>query len=675
MSDNHKEKRDLQRADPLCEEEFSLKPEVLPDPRKAKDCDVPSAPPAADPFVFPVQCPPDLPPGVSIPTPINIPNEEVSVHCGDDTYEQTTPPKPSVGNPGYEVTVNAGTIVRQLHFTELPGINGNQLTFLSTLSEEDRDTLIADGVTLETVVGITGLPPVLAQTLIDTVVSIKETLAEDALQLALDQISCYYENVKQVAWCDPTYPDADSAVTDGDESTPDLTADPNTPPGTILEKYVSSVNNPSVVVAGQFRSPASQLAADTLAMDAAEAALGCLFCNDEITQTCEDIGFSEAVSTGVTSLDDQVTVGSVTIDANTICSHDSKEDANDQATSIASAQLVCFYINPTITVDCASIGRQAGSPGIDGPPYGDFLNNIRGQVITVPEGYVVSLISTADATSIAYELAVAMLDCWICNEPVIITCPPETVIDGNGDPIIVEAANNSLVTVEACEIKADTLAEANSQAADRAQSLLDCTYCNPAIQPKCVIGGSIDETVSVAAGTYCCPGAGGAQTCYEIAVSTAIPVIISNQGIDCRYCNEEQCTECTDENHPPLTEGCHAVGGPFCLPAGVFCIGESQGGLIAANTLAMDLAIASLICFYTNSTDRDVGTEENPRVIKAGTALSLSCDNLEEVIEGIPGADGAPGADGKDGEDGRDGYDGSPGSSGSCNGTCYGFYS
>jgi hypothetical protein len=89
----------------------------------------------------------------------------------------------------------------------------------------------------------------------------------------------------------------------------------------------------------------------------------------------------------------------------------------------------------------------------------------------------------------------------------------------------------------------------------------------------------------------------------------------------------------------------------------------------------MDLAIASLICFYTNSTDRDVGTEENPRVIKAGTALSLSCDNLEEVIEGIPGADGAPGADGKDGEDGRDGYDGSPGSSGSCNGTCYGFYS
>ena len=666
MSDNHKEKRDLQRADPLCEEEFSLKPEVLPDPRKAKDCDTPAEQPAADPFVFPVQCPPDLPPNVAIPAPIDIPNEELSVHCGDNTYAQTTPPKPSIGNPGYEFTVNAGTIVRQFHFTELPGINSNQLTFLSTLSEGNRDTLVSDGVTLETVVGITGLPTAVAQTLIDTVIAIKETLATDTLQLALDQISCYYENVKQVAWCDPTYPDLDSAVTDGDESTPDLTAAPNTPPDNIPDKYVSLVNNPSVVAAGKFRSPASQFIANTLAMDAAEAALGCLFCNDEITQVCEDIGFSEEVITGLTSLDEQVTVGSVTVDANAICSNDSKEDANAQAESIAKAQLVCFYINPTVTVDCASIGRQAGTPGIDGPPYGDFLNSIRGQVITVPEGYVVSLISTSEASSIAYELAVSMLDCWICNEPVIITCPAETVIDGNGDPIVVEAAGNLLVTVAACEIKADTLAEANSQAADRAQSLLDCTYCNPAIQPKCVIGGSIDETVSVAAGTYCCPGPGGAQTCYEIAVSTAIPVVISNQGIDCRFCNEEQCTICDDENHPPITEGCHAIGGPFCMPPGVFCIGESQGGLLAANTLAMDLAIASLVCFYTNSEDVNLGTQENPNIVKAGTALSLSCENLDNIIEGMQGEPGEPG---------EPGADGSPGSSGSCSGTCYGFYS
>lgn len=675
MSDNNTDKRLKQREVPSCTDEFYLKPETLPAPRKEKDCDGPSENPKADPFVSPVKCPPSLPDNVSIPSPLIVVNEEISVHCGDNTYPQTTPPKPSIGEDGYEVTIAAGTISKSIHFTEIPFINGNQLTFINTLSEEDRNTLLEEGVTIQTVVSITGLVPSMAQHLIDAIESARNDIQEESLQLALGQIECFYENTKQVAWCQPQYPDSDSAVTDGDESTPDLTAVPNEPPDNIPEKYVSLVNNPSVVNAGLYRSQDSQIIANSLAMDAAEAALGCLFCNDEINLTCLDIGFSEAVTSGVTSLDGRTTVGSATVEANTVCSQSSKDDANDIATSIAESQLVCFYVNPTITVDCGTIGRQAGSPGIDGPPYGDFLNNIRGQVITVPAGYIVSLISTDDAYDIAYELAVSMLECWICNEPVIITCPPEIVIDGNGNQIIVPALGSDTFTVEACEIKADTLAEANAQALSRAQSLLNCTYCNPEIVPKCVVGGSIDETISVPQGTYCCPGTGGAQTCYEIAVSTSIPVVISNSGIDCRFCNEEQCTECNDDNHPPITEGCHAVGGPFCMPPGVFCIGESAGGLETANKLAMDLAIASLVCFYTNANDVSVGTGSSKKTIKAGTALSLSCDNLDDVIEGFPGAPGAPGAPGKDGEDGVDGIDGYPGSSGNCNGNCYGFYS
>ena len=683
MAEDQKGKRSKQRDESTCKEDFVLKSDSLPPARRTKDCDAPVVTPTADPFVFPDKCPPALPDDVNIAAPLVIANAAVTVHCGDNTYTNTTPPKPSIGQEGYSVTVAANTISQLVNFTEIPDINGNQLTYISTLSSGDRNTLIADGTTLTTVVTITGLTAIMAQYLLDSIAAAKASVANTALQLALDRISCFYESTKQVAWCLPAYPDADSAVTDGDESTPDLTEAPNEPPDQISTDYAGMVDNPAVVTAGQFRSVVSQNEANNLALAAAEAALKCLYCNDELTRTCVDNGFSNAVTSGVASLDGRVTVGTVTLDANTVCSKDSKEEANILAESLADAELVCFYVNPQVTVDCGTLGRQTGSPGIDGPPYGDFLNNIRGQLITVPAGYIVSLISEIDAYDIAYDLAEAMVDCWICNEPISITCPAETIVDSNGDQLQINASSNQIFTVEACEIKADTLSEANSQAFDRASSLMDCVYCNPAITPKCTIGGSIDETVSVAAGTYCCPGAGGAQTCYEIAVSTSIPLVISNSGIDCRYCNEIQCSECNDENHPPITEDCHAVGGPLCMPAGIFCIGQSVGGLAVANQLAYDLATASLTCFYTNAGTTSVGGRD----IRPGSVMALSCEDLSNVIDDIVGRDGkdgkdgaqgpsgASGKDGEDGQDGKNGVDGSPGSSGNCSGNCYGFYS
>lgn len=662
MADPNQDKRNKLREDPSClDESFKLAKESLPLGRTAKDCDDLPLTPAADPFVQPESCPAPGADNVTFPDPLIVLSTELTIHCGDDTYDETTAPNPSVGEDGYSVTVDAGDLEEVVSFSSVPNITGNQLSYISTISNELRDELVAPDTTVTRIVEITGLSVVQGSAFKDLVTAAISSVNDKALEAALAAIACYYVNAEYILYCQPAPPDAASAVTDGDDGTDDNTV-------SVPDEFTDIVDNPSVIAAGTFQSPVSQTIADDLAESAAEQALRCVYCNDEQTRTCVDIGFTEEVITDVDDVEDSLAgdkrKGSYTVAAYTVCSYDSKDEANQLAQDLADSQLSCFYVNPEITVDCSTIGAQAGDPGVTGPPYGNFLLGIRGQVITVPSGYIISTVSTEDAFNQAYAVAISMLDCWICNDETILACPAESVIANDGSTILVPDATASYSVVNQCDVQAETLALANTQALDLATTLLDCTYCNPTISSKCSGTGSIDETIVVEEGTFCCPGTGGAQTCYEIAVSTSIPIIISNQGVDCRYCNTEQTATCTDEGRPILTEGCEAVGGPLTVPAGIFCIGESAGGLSVANDLAYTMASAALVCMYTNGAP--IGEDGK---VAPGTVVSFSCEKIEDTVDGYSGANGANGADG------ADGADGSPGGSGNCEGKCYGFYS
>lgn len=639
MDDPNQNARAKLREDPSCvDETYVLKEDRLPDARPSIACDPAPLQPAADPFVKPEECPPEVVADILIPPPLNVLNEAVTVHCGDSAHTETTPPKPSIGQEGYSYTVNAGSIVQQISFSSIPNITAEQLTYDSGLSGADRLELVNPTTTIARIVELTGLNVTQGTWLKNTVTSTISAVAALALQEALDSIACFYVNAPVTLYCDPN-----TAITDGTAGSTDHTGD-------IPEENVSQVKNPVYIAADLFSSPYTQEDADAQAHTAAENLLQCLYCNDEVTRVCYDIGFvGETVQNGVHSSDGRVTVNTYTVAPNSICTNEGKATANSLAQDLADASLSCFYVNPQISVDCSTINRQAGSPGTTGPGYGDFLNNVRGQTITVPAGYIVSLDSTDDAYEQAYALAIEMLDCWVCNDPITLTCPTDPIVTSSGTTVQIPESSGATSTIDECTIQADTLDDANAQASDRAFSQLSCTYCNPDIAAKCHGTGSIDETIAIEAGTYCCPGVGGAQTCYEIAVNTSIPIIISNSGIDCRFCNTEQCATCTDENHPPIIPGCRAIGGPTCIPAGIFCIGESSGGLTTANELAMALATASLVCLYTNSTTIKVGTDTAPRDLPPGSLITGSCDQLENVSNGMNGADGAPGSDGTDG--------------------------
>ena len=90
-------------------------------------------------------------------------------------------------------------------------------------------------------------------------------------------------------------------------------------------------NNPSVVPAGTYSSTVSQEDAHTQAVNAAEAALVCVFTNDTITRTCANLGFDQG---------DVINNGNIVIvvPAGSVLSDISKADANAQATVQADTQ-------------------------------------------------------------------------------------------------------------------------------------------------------------------------------------------------------------------------------------------------------------------------------------------------------------------------------------------------
>lgn len=691
MADQREEQRKKLREASSCEDEFQLKKDSLPSGRPTPDCDE-AVVPAADAFVTPEPCPTPVTPAVSIPEPLVIGNLEVTETC------PATAPKN--GPNGLDSTVAANRYTRNFHFTTITGITDNQLSFISTISVGERAELADESTTVSRIVEITGLSTAQATELNNSVSSLQTTVDTLAATLAYDSIDCYWENTEQTANCSV------GAITNAEKA------------GLPTEQQ-NLVNNPSTVAAGTYKSSVSQAVADAAALAEAQSELLCLFGNAERTRTCLDIGFSEAITdTDSTpdTLDGQVRKGSYTVTANSVFSSDSIAAANAAADAVAEGELNCFYPNEVVVVTCAGEGRVAGSPGTTGPPVGNPLTNTRGQSITMPAGFLTSLVSTADANDIARDYALSLLECWICNQEQVVTCPTLTYVDKDGNVQNRTPSPNSdpvSVTVAACTIKSEIdQNDANTRAALIGEQQLGCVYCNPQILPVCVppeyatttpvpISSydrdtwSRDATRGVPEDYYCCTDNQAAQTCYDIADTTAgTPIDSIVNDTDCRYANTDIYACCSDyQTAGDILENPDQCGS---IPAGTFLVGESAGGQTTADQVAEDLVKLALGCRFCNeelwgcpdyapggpcSEGADIRPQPVADFIQIKQGYLPECSftsPFSTAAANVTSQQIANGGNAYVGLDEIGGADGLPGDSGaqtSCNGNCSGYYS
>lgn len=490
---------------------------ALPEGRSGSKCSVPGEV-VPDVFVRPTPCPTPEAPAKLIPGALDIINDELTLACSDVE---------GLGPFGSDVTIARGAVTLQVYFTEVPDVTSEQLDRIARLSATQLATLAEPATTVGTIVQLTGWKESQAEFFQTRVAEVAAEVAEATVIEATATLDCVWRNTAQTANCgvdaleNPSYPE-------------------------------QGVNNPVTVAAGTTTSSESQEAADEDALELAELDLGCVWGNDELTVTCEDIGFLETVPVDAV-LQGEATalrVGSITIAANTFFSTDSKSDANTNARAQAELDLVCFYINDEVVIDC----EDEGFPGTVDVPV-SAADNISGSPVTVPLGLVTSEISTDDANDRARDLGLSLMDCFWTNVEKTADCPTLTLEDDTPLPPHLSSPVIASVIPAGTIISRVSQADADSQAQIQADLLLRCIYCNLQVDPECLPADvvdpdipipiedveshwSIDATLGVAEGTFCGDD-GTVQPLAETVNFPAKPVVGA-----CAYQNDEIVAGC-----------------------------------------------------------------------------------------------------------------------------------
>ena len=597
MSDRNNQ-RNKRREEADCQKPVSLPAKVSPPKKGAKKCDPALEDPAADQFFEPVSCPPKAAPQLIVPDPLVIGNDEVTVEC------PLVPSKP--GDVGAPVTIAADTFTDFFNFGSIEDINTNQLTAIAGLSSTQRAALADPSTPITTIAAITHLNTAQATFINDQVIALKAEVNDIALTAAEGQISCLFFNDPQSVTCDDAGFPADaytnSTVPSGEEA---------------------NVNNPSAVSGDVYSSPNSQEEADDIAASVAQASLKCYYGNDEVTVSCLDIGFGEAVPVDTLpalSSDDRLRVGTVTIAADTIFSNAGRDDATALATTLAESQLVCFYLNTEVNLTCASQGKTGTAA-----PAADVAAGQSGNPVVVPAGFVQSTVSTIDANARALILAENLLECYWVNTEQCKECPAVEVTnpdDPDGPPFYVVAQEPGPLCVAAGEVRSYvSQIDANEQAQLLAEVQLLCIYCNPEIYPKCapetwsgtvpVPPEEVDGTWAVSATRGAAPNticSTNAQDVTNLAVSVGNVSAKQTTVDDCCYGNLEVSAVCgTDgEGNPPDTS---ISSDEVVIAANTIIVCDSDAtsaGWVGttqayATDLAQKLADAALICVWSNT--------------------------------------------------------------------------
>ena len=496
---------------------------------------------------------PVVDPKLNVPNALNIQNSRFVLRCSDIV---------GAGPIGQDLVIEAGSTGRSFFWTDVPDITRVQLDYIAGLATEVLDRIVA----LNDIGTNARLSSDQAVFVEDAIAVLQEDIAAEVYASATSAIVCVWKSAAQIANCpSPGHLFTNESI-EGD-----------------LAGSVNPVNLP----AGFAESTISQADADTQALLEATSRLRCLFGNDALVLTCQDVGFVDPVPTDdpnglPATVDGRYRIGSVAVGANQYFSSVSKNDANFLAKQVAAASLVCFYLNTKRTVSCAN---DAAFPDAYVDPV-NYTAQLPGNPVTVDAGtFVADAVgsSQADADVAATQAGMGLLVCEFRNTAQTVNCPSMTV-DGQ----VINPATTTQITVPAGEFTGSTQEEADELARESALLQLNCQYCNAYIPPSCYppsytpapgkaipiedvnSSWSPDVVLGLAAGTVCSPDVIEAQIIAATVANKPVPVLQLVTG--CTYVNDEMWFGCLKElpaGTPPLPPGGyhHPVYQDTALPA------------------------------------------------------------------------------------------------------------
>lgn len=502
-----------------------------PPARAAENCET-ATPPPPEVFVTPERPAPADDAPLPVLLPLVVQSRSVTVRCSDF---------PELGAVGLPITLQPGA-ARENVYLPLLELTPSQYRYLASLGDADFGTLASPDTAVADLLQVGKLSQSQAQQLHDLIAAAQERADANAQLQARALLDCSFGNAQVQEGC------AAGALTTAEGQTLGVPA-----------------RNPVIVPAGTVLSKVSTADATLQAQAQARASRTCVWGNDAVTVTCQDAGFPDPVVTD--PADDVVTpygrrVGSVTVPANAFFSTASKADANAQAAQQARSGLNCIYLSAEAVLTCASIDAElfAGVQLLNPEEPADVSLGETGNPVRVPEGFVTSTTSQADADSQARAAATSALRCQWGNTAVTRNCETQTVGDVEISPS--DKSPRPTVTVPAGAITSLISQEDADFLADlQAKFELQCLYCNPEIPPRCVpeyvlenpqdyplpipqemVGDdwSADATPGIPAGTVCGQFATDVVTVADQIARVPFPSNLTK----CRYLNDELKVAC-----------------------------------------------------------------------------------------------------------------------------------
>lgn len=444
--------------------------------------------------------------------PIRVFNRRQEVQCPTGMY-------PDYGD-GISI-VEATKLYYDVYFDSVPDIADDVVQYIhdNNLVEVIQQEVFARVYTPEQLAALTGMKYSQAKQLLDIIATQQAELDARALTMAELNLACHYLNNPQAALC-PNY----SAVElFGDNFTEQDIIDYFSEldeEGRLLRPYSDLLGGIKyyLIPFGVLQSKLSQEDADYKALQMATSALECLFVNDKQILDCTDPdrpdripGFgTEPVPTPTNQEWEQwlidnnaqdygldMPVGTIIIEAGTISSKIGVEEANRQAKQIGYTQLVCYYVNDPVELQCADEDARTNGviPSADNKWIEAIYPEQLGQHVYIGSGRFTSVRSREDAQNAAQRAAEGMLECCYTNDEITVECPPYYIKDSEGQIIRqIEPSDYPEEAVIKVIVPAGTFfsclengkEQCNQQALNYATAQLVCYYCNEVILPSCV---------------------------------------------------------------------------------------------------------------------------------------------------------------------------------------------
>lgn len=458
--------------------------------------------------------------------PVRVFNIEKSARCSDIG---------AIGDPGKDVyIVQDSALFKDVNIRIVDDIPSSVLDYIRTnnLISVIQDEAYSRNLQPEWLVKMTGMKYEQAQRLVYVIQSEQNQLDVRAQAIADTGIECYYVNNQQAMLCDMEYGSRSARDLFGDDFTEQQIIDyfnELDDKGKRIRPYSDLHGGVMyhLIPPGIIKSGISEAEADRLALQAANAALVCLFVNPLVTVDCRDherpdkpaYGGNDPVPTP-TEQEWQLwvtehhaegynlrrPVGTVVIPEGTIVSYQSQDDAEQRARQLGWSRLVCYYINDRQEASCEDEQSRAYGivPGPDSPPQdADIAGNKKGQRVVVPEGYIQSEISIQQANEKAIAITQVLLECCLTNDEYKAECDPiivrdehgqlRTIYPADGDYMPEQAVTSYVVPAgtffqcqQAGQSVEDIKEHLNQQAKQLAELQLVCYYCNEIVLPTCV---------------------------------------------------------------------------------------------------------------------------------------------------------------------------------------------